>query len=393
MPGALVKCVGGVEVLRVMGEPWASNQRRLVAAAESVGFKGLVLAGEANLVYTLGVKMPSGALVLSGECGNIWLVPLLDYHRALSLAPGDFEVKAFYRGGEALKRVDVPRGALIEASNLGEALKAVLGDCSGLGADLEWLQEPAAAKLREHLGVGDASSVVSRVRSVKSPEEADRIEEAQRIAEEALGDAIDSLGEGVSEEQAAAVIECSVRRRGAWREAFPSIAAFYSNTAYPHHQPTATTLGHPGPVLFDLGAVVDGYHSDLTRTLWWGGSTPSQFREVLEAVEEALGEAADTVAPGVEARDVDAAARRVLERRGLARFFIHGTGHGVGVEIHEKPYLRPGSQDVLEPGMIVTVEPGVYIAGRFGVRIEDLVLVTKRGRRVLTRIARILPGV
>ena len=373
------------------GGPWEANRRRLLAEAEREGFKGLVLAGEANLVYALGVKMPSGALVLSGECGNYWLVPLLDYYRALSLAPSDFEVKAFYRGGEALSRVDVPRGALVEAPSLGEALRAVLGDCKGLGADLQWLPSTAASQLREHLGVGDASGVVARVRSVKTPGEVERVERAQRIAEEALGDAVDSLGEGVTEEQAAATVECSVRRRGAWREAFPTIAAFYANTAYPHHQPTSTRLGHPGPVLFDLGAVVDGYHSDLTRTLWWGGPEPKQFREVLEAVEEALGEAVDTVAPGVEARDVDAAARRVLERRGLARYFIHGTGHGVGVEIHEKPYLRPGSEDVLEPGMIVTVEPGVYIAGRFGVRIEDLVLVTEKGRRVLTRVSRILP--
>jgi len=372
--------------------PWEGNRRRLLEAAEAEGFKGLVLAGEPNLVYALGVRMPSGALVLSGECGNYWLVPLLDYYRALSLAPGDFEVKAFYRGGEALSRVDVPRGALVEAASLGEALRSVLGECRGLGADLEWLQEPVAARLREHLGVGDASGVIARVRSVKGDLEVEAIERAQGIAEEALGDALDMLEEGVTEADAAAAIECGVRVRGAWREAFPVIAAFYSNTAYPHHQPTRAILGHPGPVLFDLGAVVDGYHSDLTRSLWWGGEESRQYREVLEAVEEALGEAVDVVGPGVEARDVDAAARRVLERRGLSRYFIHGTGHGVGVEIHEKPYLRPGSDDVLEPGMVVTVEPGVYIAGRFGVRIEDLVLVTRRGRRVLTRVSRVLPG-
>jgi Xaa-Pro dipeptidase len=132
-----------------------------------------------------------------------------------------------------------------------------------------------------------------------------------------------------------------------------------------------------------------GYVSDTTRTLWHGGGG-AEFRKLIELVAEAQGAAIDVIGPGVEARDPDMASRRVLAREGLDKFYNHGLGHGVGVEVHETPYLAPSSKDVLEPGNVVTVEPGFYIPGVHGVRVEDMVLVTKRGARLLTRLSRII---
>lgn len=368
---------------------WDHNRKKLKDAAEREGFDALILLGKGNSVYATGVREPSGAVVLSDECGDHVLVPLLDYHRVMSQAPRDFQVKAFYRGGEEPIRAGIGGKDLL-TGGLTEAVVEVLKGCSRKpGVDLGWAPYTAGRELESRLEAGDATSLISRVRSVKSSDEIGLIEEAQRKAEEALRKAVNELGEGVSEGWLAGLISQAIKSLGAWSEAFATIVAFYDNTALPHHTPTTLRLTRPGPVLIDLGAVEQGYHSDMTRTLWWG-SGGSSFRELVEAVVEAQGEAEDLVAPGVELSDVDRAARVVLEKRGLSRYFIHGLGHGVGVEIHEEPYIRPGARGVLEKGMVITIEPGVYIAGLHGARIENLVVVTSRGRRVLTRIDKVI---
>lgn len=372
--------------------PWRDNRRRLLASAEDQGFDGLVLLAPSNATYVTGLRGPSGAVLLSNKCPSKILVPLLDYQRVLDAVDNDFEVVAVYRGADETVEADIPARKLVRAT-LADAILQFTGDCGGKwGSDISSLSYSIASKLSSR-GIEDASKLISKVRSIKSPLEIEAIRRASAIAEEAFSRLINDLEAGVSESEAAAKLYEYMVLGGAWGEAFNTIVAFYANTAYPHHTPWSNSrLGRPGPVLIDWGALVDGYRSDTTRTLWWGGSRASDsFVRHLEAVEDAVNRALDILAPGVKAWEVDNAARTALRKAGLAKYFIHGLGHGVGIDIHEAPYLRPGSQEELEPGMIVTIEPGIYLPGLYGIRIEDLVEITPSGFRVITKLPHILP--
>jgi len=369
-----------------------NNRLKLRSYMEGKGLSVLVLLGRSNIVYATGLREPSGALIMTRNCGDVILVPLLDYHRVLASIPRDVEVKAFHRPGEEAIRGDVPERDLI-VGGLHEAVVKVIEGCGGssatIGVDSNWAPSSVLKALESKMQLVDSSNDIARIRSVKSDWEVEAIEASLRVAEGTLRSLMDEAREGVSESELAGYASFTMKKMGAWGEAFPTIVAFYDNTAYPHHTPTQVKLTLPGPLLVDLGAVLTGYHSDLTRTRWWGRGG-SEFKEKIEAVVEAQESAIDTIAPGVEAWEPDRSARLVLERRGLSRYFIHGLGHGVGVEIHEEPFLRPASKTVLEKGMVVTVEPGVYIPGLYGVRVEDMVLVTAKGRRVLTRISKLI---
>lgn len=369
---------------------WTENRRKLKELLQENDADALVLTSASNITYATGIRDPTGMLVLSEKCGDSIITPLLDYYRIHSMTPGDIEVYAFYRGGEEGVEADIPPKKLIKGSPV-EALSKTLDQCNGkILADLGYANYGLGRTLVEKLGVEDATQRISRVRMVKSDSEVQLIQEAARLAEEALRRAVDALGEGVSEAEIASIIYSTIVNNGGWGLAFPTIVAFYSNTAYPHHTPGMDGLSVEGPVLIDWGAIYSGYRSDTTRTLWWGSNPSKQFKTHLESVEEAVEAALDVLAPGVVAGDVDNAARTVLRKRGLAKYFIHGLGHGVGVDIHEEPYLRPASTTVLEPGMIVTIEPGVYLPGLYGIRIEDLVLITKTGFKHLVRLPHII---
>ena len=374
--------------------PFAGNRKRLEALMEEEGLEALVLAGKPNMVYVTGIREPSGVVVLSPKCGDTLIVPLLDYSRIAYSAPREFEVKAAYRGGEEPIKADIPRNSVIHASPLRAAfnlLESCLGSTSKVGLDVDWITHQAS---RDIAGMGyvDFSGALRRARSVKSPEEVAAIVEAQRIAERAMSRVLGSLREGFSEAEGVSEVIREILALEGWGTAFPPIVAFYENTAFPHHASGQATLSKPGPVLVDLGAVHRGYHSDMTRTLWWGrgDGAAKSFKERLETVLEAMLEAIDAVRPGVKVWEVDKAARQRLAKEGLDKYFIHGLGHGVGLEIHEPPYLRPGSREELDKGMIITIEPGIYIAGLYGIRIEDLVLVTERGRKILTTYSRLI---
>ncbi|MCE4625296.1 MAG: Xaa-Pro peptidase family protein [Desulfurococcales archaeon] len=353
-------------------------------------FDTLVLFNTSNITYITGLQAPSGAAILSRECPPALAVPLLDYQRVSDHALREFEVYIAFRGGEESIEAEVPKSRVIKGGVV-DAVKEILRKCGAkrVGADLSAAPHSIAKQAIEKAGAEDVTQRLYKIRAIKDPREVELIEEAAKIAEAAFSAALSKLLEGVSELELAGLIHYEMRKRGAWYEAFPTIVAFYSNTAYPHHTPGSVRLGKEGPVLIDWGAVTRGYRSDMTRTLWHG--TPAGlFKKHLEAVARAQAEAIDTIHAGVEAWEVDRAARRVLEKEGLARYFIHGLGHGVGIDVHEEPYLRPGSKTVLEKGMVVTVEPGIYLPGMHGIRIEDLALVTPSGARLLTRLPRIL---
>jgi len=187
----------------------------------------------------------------------------------------------------------------------------------------------------------------------------------------------------MTESAVAAELEFAARMAGAEEMSFPTIVASGERSALPHGRATGAKLPKRGFVTLDFGVVLDGYCSDMTRTVHMGRASAAE-REAYEAVLEAQEAGVAAVRAGVSAADVDEAARGVLRKAGLAEWFTHSTGHGVGLEIHEGPRLAVKQTQTLEAGMIVTIEPGVYMPGKFGVRIEDMVLVTPQGGEILT---------
>ena len=242
------------------------------------------------------------------------------------------------------------------------------------------------ARLREvipdRISLVAAGGVVEALRAVKEPGEIDRIAAATALADEVYGRVREEGLVGRTEREVALAIEDEMRRRGA-EPGFDSIVASSERGALPHAQPADVPIAAGTLVTLDIGARLDGYHSDCTRT-WATGELPDDLAEAYELVKRAQQTALDAVRPGPEGREIDAVAREIIDAAGHAEHFGHGLGHGVGLEVHEGPRLARTGEQPLAAGNVVTVEPGVYLPGRGGVRIEDLVVVTGDGRRVLT---------
>lgn len=230
-------------------------------------------------------------------------------------------------------------------------------------------------------------TAVDSLRLVKEPAEVARLERAISITDEAFMAATAPLQAGLTERDLARRIERELYERGAEREAFHTIVAAGPHAARPHHAPTDRAIERGEPVIIDMGAQVDGYNGDLTRTVWVGEPS-EQLRRVYATVEAAQQAALGVIRAGIAAKEVDAAARSVIEAAGLGEAFTHGLGHGLGIRVHEGPSAGKASEDILHAGEVLTVEPGVYIPGWGGVRIEDVVLIEAHGCRVLTAAAK-----
>lgn len=224
---------------------------------------------------------------------------------------------------------------------------------------------------------------ITALRRRKNAEEKAKIRAAQMIAEAAFDEICRFLRPGVTEREAALTLDQFMLRAGAEALSFETIAVSGANGSMPHGVPGEKKIERGDFVTMDYGAVVDGYHSDMTRTVAIGevsDACAAVYQTVLTAQEAGLA----LLAPGVACKDADAAARDVIAAAGYGDYFGHGTGHGVGVEIHEQPTLNPRSRQTLAPGDVVTVEPGIYLPGRFGVRIEDMAFITETGAENLT---------
>ena len=234
---------------------------------------------------------------------------------------------------------------------------------------------------------------VEALRQIKDETEVAAIRQAIRCAERAFQMLRASLREGDSEKDTADALDGYLRRCGATAASFPPIVAVGVNSASPHARPTTSTrIGQDDFVLIDWGATGRPYKSDLTRVLVTGKVTP-KFEAIYRTVLSALERGIAAIRPGVKAHEIDAEARSVIEEAGFGRFFDHGLGHGLGIDIHEDPRIRKGSNVVLEPGMVFTVEPGIYLPDWGGIRIEDDVLVTPDGCEVLSHVPRSLDSV
>ncbi len=254
-----------------------------------------------------------------------------------------------------------------------------------LGFEAQVLTVRGRERLGERLGQVELVGVVDAVerqRWVKDAEELALLRSAQAVTDQAFEDILEFLAVGRSERQVAWELECILRRDGADGLAFDPIVAFGENAAEPHHEPGHRLLEEGDVIKLDFGALVGGYHADMTRTLAFGAPA-TELKKVHDVVREAQQAGIDAVAVGVTGAQVDTAARSVIETAGYGDAFPHGLGHGVGLEIHEGPRLGRDIDHILEAGAVVTVEPGIYIPGLGGVRIEDSVEVAVDGCRVL----------
>ncbi|MGA8145266.1 MAG: Xaa-Pro peptidase family protein [Candidatus Acidiferrales bacterium] len=228
---------------------------------------------------------------------------------------------------------------------------------------------------------------VEKLRALKDPQELATMRQAAVLVSKVFEQALPLIRPGISELDLAAELEYAMKQKGASGPSFETIVASGPRSAWAHAQPSSNPLRKSELVVLDQGAILRGYCSDMTRTVFLGRA-PARIRRLYRAVLAAQEAARAAIRPGVSGESVDAAARRVLKGEGLAQYFTHSTGHGLGLEVHEMPRLGKGEKTILEEGMVITVEPGVYIEGLGGIRIEDDMVVTSKGGEALTTATR-----
>jgi len=348
--------------------PFKARQARLQALLEERRLPALVVTKPANIFYLTNFRGSAGVAVVGPPKPVLWVDPR-------------YTVQA--RGSAEGVQVREEKGRLLEAVArwlTSKRLRRVGYEDSHLTCrGLRELKETGDGRLRFR----PSSGLIEDLRSVKDIDEISRIREAGHLTAAVLGEVIGKIRPGVRESEVVAEIEYRMRRRGAEGPAFETIVASGPRAALPHARASAKPLARSELVILDLGAILAGYRADMTRTIYVG--EPSRcVRRLYDAVLEGQACAIEALRDGVRAMDVDAAARKALRRRGLARHFTHSTGHGVGLEIHEGPRLGRGEKTRLKSGCVVTAEPGIYLEGFGGIRIEDTVLVGSEGPEILT---------
>jgi len=237
----------------------------------------------------------------------------------------------------------------------------------------------AAAEPQETIPV---ERLLAPIRARKSATEIEALAVASAQADRAMQAAVQACLPGVTEMDVAWAAEIAFRLDGAEQVTFTLVASG-PNGAYPHHHSSRRQLRYGDAIIIDIGASLNGYHSDITRMVFLG-DPPEEILRTYEAVLEANERGRAAIRPGVAIQEIDRITRGTLENAGYGKYFIHRTGHGIGVEVHEPPWIMAGNEQLLEPGMAFSVEPGVYIPGKFGIRIEDIVVVTETGCHTLT---------
>ncbi len=342
---------------------YKERQNKLTEVLETRKLDGYVVTGVSDLGYLTGLQSEGFSGLATAEKIFLFTSPLL---------------------AEQLRERAVGCRVIV-GKRLSRAAKDICKKYGfkRIGFDQEQVSYRLGTELKKQ-GFRACDNPLRDLRIIKEKQECAFISKACRISANAVAHLEPRLRVGMTEKQMVAEITSFFYRQNADRQAFDVIAAVGKNTALPHHQPGETRLTRHQPVLLDLGCTVGGYGSDLTRTLFYGMITPA-FKRVHRIVQEAQTAGLAQVRAGIKARQVDSAARQCIQKAGYGRFFVHGTGHGVGLDIHEPPWISRKGQDLLKPGMVLTVEPGIYLPGRFGIRIEDTVLVTQNGREVLTK--------
>jgi Xaa-Pro aminopeptidase len=341
---------------------------------------------------TIIVSDPTNIRWLTGFGGSLgWVVA--GPERITLVTDGRYAERAAADLGDAGLDSTVDVEIRVKRPEILDAVVA-LAQRPGRGAVLaedHHLTHSAWSGVAARLELAAAGELVTRLRRVKDAGERARIAAAAAIADAALTDVYPLLAEQPTEADVRDELEYRMRRGGADGPSYDTIVASGPTfAARPHHETGRRTIVDGDTVVVDVGALLDGYHSDMTRTFVVGEPTTRQ-REIYDLVREAQAAGLATVREGVAAAEVDASARAVFEQAGMADWYLHSTGHGVGLLIHEDPFAAPGSTAVLMAGDVVTVEPGLYRDGFGGVRIEDLVTVTPTGCELFTTLPKDAP--
>jgi Xaa-Pro aminopeptidase len=355
-----------------MNTGFAQRRSTLVQKLGALQLESLLVTHPADWYYLTGFTGESGALVISPRGTTL-------------ITDGRFvgQAKAETTGVAVVQQ----KASLFESS--GKFLSD--NKAKSVGFEATQLSVSQYRALRKATGRGckwaPVTGLVASLRMHKDAQELAVMRRAAIVAGRVMEEAIPLLKGGVREFEVAAEIEYQMRKRGASGTAFETIVAFGERAALPHARPTAKRLKKNEFVVLDLGVILAHYCSDITRTFYYG-KAPERVRQWYKAVQDAQVAAIAAVKNGVLCGDVDAAARQVLERQRLGKYFVHSTGHGLGLEVHEDPRIARGQKKRLEAGNVVTIEPGIYIEGVGGIRIEDDVAVHADRIEVLTRISR-----
>lgn len=346
---------------------------RLSSLLRPNGLAAFIVWDTYDLLYLSGAPGP-GVLIVSADGEAKLYVPPINYEAAERYAsPG----------------IDIERTRLNESMEV-VAAQAVSGVTGTIGIDR--IEAESLRRLASMVPTADlrpSSDIIWEMRMVKDSSEISLIREACKAAEKALAAASEVLAPGITENEVKAEAVSELYRQMGDRPAFDVIVASGDRSSLPHGPLSrdgvrGRTLESEDVVVIDIGAVVEGYCSDITRTFIIRGSPSSEFASIYELVLRAKQTAESFMKPGASCEYIDSIARRVLAERGLENYFTHGLGHGLGLEVHEPPRLAPGSPYQLSENMTVTCEPGVYVEGRWGIRIEDTLLITEDGPRTLT---------
>jgi Xaa-Pro aminopeptidase len=356
------------------GSQHSERRKQAAKAAAKAGAAALLVTHLPDVRYLTGFTGSNGAVGIAGG-------------RAALFTDGRYTTQA--RDEAPGLRVNVERGsAAVRAvewlAGLGAATCAFDAGQTSV-AEFEALKKALPGKLRRSFFLA-ADGLVAKIREIKDVGEIKLMKKAAALGCQLFEGVLEHMVAGATEMEVAAQLELLARRGGAEAMSFETIVASGVRSALPHGRATRAKLPRRGFVTLDFGVVLDGYCSDMTRTVHMGKASEEEW-DVYHSVLEAEKAAVAAVRPGVSCGDVDEAARSVLRAAGLEKAFSHSTGHGVGLEIHEGPRVAAKQEQVLQPGMVITIEPGVYLPGKFGVRIEDMVLVTAKGGEVLTAVS------
>lgn len=350
----------------------SARRKKAVAAAKKAGVGALLVTHLPDVRWLCGFTGSNAALVLAGGGRTVLFTDGRYTQQAKAEAVGTKVVIA--AKSAAIAACEWMAAASVTRCGFDDGNTTVVG--------LRQMRAAVPAGVRRTM-FEPVGPLVSGLRWVKDADEIATMRAAAALGCRLFEGILGKMEPGMTETAVAAELEYAARTAGAEAMSFPTIVASGERSALPHGQASRAKLPKRGFVTMDFGVVLDGYCSDMTRTVHLGRAQAGE-REAYEAVLEAQEAGVAAVRAGAVTGDVDEAARGVLRKAGLAEWFTHSTGHGVGLEIHEGPRLAAKQTGKLEAGMVITIEPGIYIPGKFGVRIEDMVLVTARGGEILT---------
>lgn len=351
-------------------EAYRNRQGRLRTALQSKGLAALLVSHHIDIEYLTGFIGDDSLLLITADRSIV-----------ISDARYDEFLEPWRKSGVTDVEMGIRHRLYETVKRLCEA-----GKVTKLGVQSERLtvaQHSSFAKALAPLQLENTTGLLGTLRMYKDAVEVESIKKALSIHQQAIDAALERITIGMTELQLSATLDYEMKWRGAFKPSFDAIIGSGPNSSIIHYMTSEAKI-REGVLLVDCGAKVNGYCSDLTRTFGLGGFPP-KIREIYKVVLEAQLAAIDAIAPGKICADIDAVARKVITKAGFGEYFGHGLGHGLGKDVHEAPYFNNLQTDVaLEPGMVMTVEPGIYLPGVGGVRIEDDVLITGDGNRVLS---------